>query len=162
MNTMIGLLLAKLFGSLCVMLDSNYINNVSLSSGRSTVPGVCFIQHLSRMLSPEWHCCTAWAYFRSVSLVESRIPCFIKFSKSSRSWSRTVATAHHAATTVWRLPLFLMKYCILHQTQWPGRLLEFYFCLFGKCQMTLRSLLSLHCFSSWKSAMDAIFAQVLC
>lgn len=34
-------------------------------------------QHRNWILSPEWLCCTAWACFRSVTLVESRIPCFI-------------------------------------------------------------------------------------
>lgn len=139
-HSVIGLLLAKLFGSLCVMLPCDYINNVSLSSGCSTAPGVCFSQHLYQSLGLEWLCCTAWVCFRSVFLAESRIPRFIMFSKLSRSWSGIAATAHHAATTVWRLPLFLMKYCVLHQTQWSGPILKFYFCLFSKCQMTLCSL----------------------
>lgn len=102
----IRLLLAKLFGSFCVMLPYNYINSVRVSSGHSTLPWVYFSQHLNQILSPKRLWCTSWVCFRSVSLAESRIPCFIKFSKSPRLWSGTAATAHHTATTVWRLPLF--------------------------------------------------------
>lgn len=153
-------MLAKLFGSLCVMLLFNYINNVSVSSGHSTISGVGFIQHLiGCWVQNDYAALLEHALDQSPSREENSffylVQQVIQVLKQHSSYSSS-------RSYYWRLPL-LMKYCVLHQMQWPAHLLKFYFCLFSKFQMTLYVFffLPLRRFSSRRFAMGTIYPQFL-
>ncbi len=115
-----------------------------------------------------------------IFMVDSRIHGSIYHSKSSRSWSSKTAPDHHTTTTIfycWYDVLFL-KCCVTFTPDVMGHTPSKNFCLVspqsifpkvlgiikmfsGKTETSLYVLFAQQWFSSWNSAMQAIFAQSL-